>query len=62
MVNSTALARGSGYRLSIRLAEYYFPSKLLSNRHISNSILKYGHNNFSVIILELCGKTGTLTK
>ena len=53
---------GSGYRLSIRLAEYYFPSKLLSNRHISNSILKYGHNNFSVIILELCGKTGTLTK
>jgi len=27
----------------------------LDNRHISNSILKYGHNNFSLIILEILG-------
>lgn len=24
--------------------------------------MKYGHDNFSVIILEICGKSGTLTK
>ena len=44
---------GSGYKLSARLAQYYYPSHLFSNRHISNSILKYGHNNFSLIILEI---------
>jgi hypothetical protein len=42
---------GSGYKLSARLAHYYFPSRLLSNRHVSRSILKYGHANFSLIIL-----------
>ena len=53
---------GSGYNLSARLSQYYYPSHLLSNRHISNSILKYGHNNFCLIILELCGQTGTISK
>jgi len=53
---------GSGYKLSVRLAHYYYPSRLLSNRYVTQSILKYGHDNFSVIILEICGKSGTLTK
>lgn len=53
---------GSGHKLSARLSQYYYPSHLLSNRHFSNSILKYGHNNFSLIILELCGQTGTISK
>lgn len=29
------------------------PSKLIDGRYISNSIMKYGHNNFTVLILEL---------
>jgi group I intron endonuclease len=44
---------GSAINLKRRLYSYYSPSKLMDNRHISNSILKYGHNNFTVLILEL---------
>lgn len=44
---------GSSIDLKRRLYSYYSPSKLIDNRHISNSILKYGHNNFAVLILEL---------
>lgn len=29
---------GSGYKLSARLAQYYYPSHLFSNRHISNNL------------------------
>jgi group I intron endonuclease len=43
---------GSSNNLSMRLRNYYFLSKLLDGRYISNSINKYGHNNFSVFILE----------
>ena len=32
------------------------------NSLIYQSILKYGHENFSVIVLEICGKTSTVTK
>jgi group I intron endonuclease len=53
---------GSGNRLSVRLANYYFPSRLLSNRLITRSIMKYGHDNFSVVILEICGSSGAITK
>ena len=42
---------GSGMDLSKRLATYYFPSRLCDGRYISNSLLKYGHNSFSVVIL-----------
>ena len=48
---------GSGFDLSKRLATYYFPSRLIDNRYISNSILKYGHENFSVVILSIIGVT-----
>ena len=34
---------GSAYDLSKRIANYYFPSRLIDKRYISNSILKYGH-------------------
>lgn len=43
---------GSSNNLSMRLNNYYFLSRLLDNRYISRSINKYGHNNFSVFILE----------
>jgi group I intron endonuclease len=51
---------GSGLDLSKRLATYYFPSRLSDNRYISKSILKYGHLNFSVVILYVLGNTGLL--
>ncbi len=47
---------GSGYNLSRRLSTYYYSSRLIDKRHISNSILKYGHDNFSVVILEIFNK------
>ncbi len=53
---------GSGYDLSKRLANYYFPSRLIDNRYISNSILKYGHDNFTLVILEVLGQKGLQSK
>nr|WDW20857.1 hypothetical protein [Valsa mali var. pyri (nom. inval.)] len=53
---------GSGVDLGKRLATYYFPSRLADSRYISNSILKYGHDNFSVVILCVLGDTGISTK
>lgn len=53
---------GSGMDLGKRLATYYFPSRLSDSRYISNSILKYGHDNFSVVILYVLGDTVTSTK
>jgi group I intron endonuclease len=53
---------GSGYDLSLRLSSYYYPSKLIDKRYISNSILKYGHDNFSVVILDILGYKNFVTK
>jgi hypothetical protein len=53
---------GSGVNGSRRLSTYFQPSILKKNSLIYQSILKYGHKNFSVIILEICGKTSTVTK
>ncbi len=47
---------GSAINLKRRLYSYYSPSKLIDNRHISNSIIKYGHNSFTIEILELVEK------
>lgn len=53
---------GSSVDLGLRLATYYFPSRLGDNRYISRSILKYGHGSFSVVILCILGKKGTQPK
>lgn len=53
---------GSGLDLSIMLSRYYFPSYLISPRHITRSILKYGHSAFSVVVLEVCGDTLNMKK
>jgi len=53
---------GSAVNGSKRLSTYYQPSILKKHSLIYQSILKYGHDNFSVIILEICGKTSTVTK
>ena len=53
---------GSGYNLALRLSTYYYNSKLKDNRHISNSILKYGHGNFSCVILDILGQTKSISK
>ncbi len=53
---------GSGKDLSKRLATYYFPSRLTDSRFISNSILKYGHDNFSLVILYVLGDSDSFTK
>ena len=53
---------GSAYDLSKRLSNYFYPSRLLDKRYVSNSILKYGHNNFIVVILEIISITGEISK
>lgn len=45
-----------------RLSTYYFPSRLADSRYISNSLLKYGHSCFSVVILHVLGNTDSCKK
>ena len=52
LVNGTQYV-GSAVNFKKRLSTYYFPSRLMDNRYISNSILKYGHDNFSLVIIEI---------
>jgi group I intron endonuclease len=51
LVNSKQYV-GSSKNLRKRLLYYYSPSSLLNNQYVSRSILKYGHDNFSLVILE----------
>jgi group I intron endonuclease len=53
---------GSSKNINQRLSSYYSLSKLLDNRYISRSIMKYGHDNFSVLILELIESNENLKK
>lgn len=53
---------GSSKDLRQRLLSYYSLSKLLDNRYISKSIMKYGHDNFTVLILELVESNKNLKK
>lgn len=57
---------GSSWKGSIRLLSYWtcakHPSILKKNLPIYNSICKYTHNNFMLIILEDLGQTGSVTK
>jgi len=53
---------GSAWNGSIRLLSYWTPSVLKRNLPIYNSIVKYGHNNFCLVILEDLGLTGSISK
>lgn len=53
---------GSSNNLSMRLKNYYYLSRLLDNRYISKSINKYGHNYFSIFILETCKEESILDR
>jgi len=50
---------GSGLYLSNILSRYFYTSYLSQPRRITRSILKYGHSNSSLVILEICGDTST---
>ena len=53
---------GSSWKGSTRLLSYWTPSILKRNLPVYNSLCKYTHNNFILIILEDLGKTGSVTK
>lgn len=54
---------GSGIDLSKRLASYYRKSELIRNtRSIHKALLKYGHDNFTLEILEYCENTELLKR
>lgn len=53
---------GSAVDGAKRISTYYQASILSKSSLIYSNILKYGHHNFSVIILEVCGETGTIPK
>ena len=53
---------GSAWNGSTRLLSYWAPSVLNRNFPIYNSLLKYGHNNFMLIILEDLGATASVSK
>jgi group I intron endonuclease len=49
---------GSGVNLTKRLGSYYNEKELSRNpRPIQDALLKYGHSNFTLEILEYCPKT-----
>lgn len=54
---------GSGLNLTKRLTSYYNEKELLRNpRPIHHGLLKYGHNNFTLEILEYCPKAKLLER
>lgn len=55
---------GSALKGRNRLASYYWHSVLTRTKKslIYNSILKYGHENFSVIILEVCDANDSISE
>lgn len=52
LVNGTQYV-GSASNFKKRFYVYYSPGQLMDNRYISRSILKYGHDNFSVVVIEI---------
>ena len=55
---------GSAINLSKRLNRYYHKSELTKKnaRPINQALLKYGHSNFSLEILEYCSKDNLLER
>lgn len=53
---------GSAWNGSFRLLSYWAEIVLKKNLPVYNSIVKYGHNNFCLGILEDLGPTGSVSK
>lgn len=54
---------GSGVNLAKRLKSYYNKAELNRNsRPIKDALLKYGHTNFTLDILEYCPKAKLLER
>lgn len=53
---------GSSSNGSKRISTYYQPTTLKKRSIIYQNITKYGHSNFSVSILEVCGDSETVNK
>lgn len=54
---------GSGKNLGNRIAYYYSPSTLKKdNRPITRALLKYGHENFTLEILEFCSASNLIER
>lgn len=56
---------GSAINLAVRLARYYHKSELnkgVKPRPIHAALLKYGHNNFTLEILEYCSKNSLMVR
>lgn len=53
---------GSGVDLTKRLKRYYNKTELNKRRPIHNALLKYGHENFILEILEYCDGTNLLNR
>ena len=53
---------GSAVNGKVRLSNYFRESYLKSSKKskIYNSLLKHGHDNFSLVILEVCGDTSSV--
>jgi len=54
---------GSSLKNRQRLSSYSWPSSLnsINKSRIYKSLLKYGHSNFSLIILEICNTSNSLS-
>ena len=54
---------GSAFNAKQRLIRYYYKSHLVNqkNSRICRSILKYGHNNYSLFILQVYGEKGNIS-
>ena len=54
---------GSGFNLAKRIGSYYNKKELSINpRPIKDALLKYGHSNFTLDILEYCPETELIVR
>ena len=52
---------GSAHNLSKRLRFYYYPSTFKKTIIIDNSLIKYAHAQFCLIIATVCAPSGTVS-
>jgi group I intron endonuclease len=53
---------GSGINLRVMVGRYFQNYYLIKNRKITNSLKKYGHSSFTLVILEVCGEIGSVSQ